>query len=466
MVLSFLGVFGAFEEKAFSVVGNAERYDEIEEQDLKDFQDEHINADKKNKLAEAEELNRMLKTKQKQLKKLKDVDTSKEVSKEMEGLKKQLLNLPKRDRFKMELSGDYTYDTNISRLPLRQEKDDSLFDTTGTALFDLSGRKTDLRLELGGNRHWSWEFPEGDAWQGDFRLRYRRKYFRKLTQSSNSIISRNSSKSPEINEPKIRWDVNNQSAWNWAFSKKLSLNTGLAWTRRIFAQEAFDQDSGANYTFAPAGFWNITPKSRISMGVTFGGSRSVTKTGDSNSLNFNLGYLGRITRKSSANINFGYDKQTPKSADTAESTGLTLGAGYIWQLTSKTQTTIQAIRSLQNTTSDLVSGSPDDGEHEISKTDSHYYNDSLTWSLNSRLTNKFTANFSANISRNKTKAQTTVDEETETQQISFPLSLTINYVIRRWMILTLGYTFSYRVGNEENDFYRSHLYKASMRLTF
>ena len=45
-------------------------------------------------------------------------------------------------------------------------------------LIDLSGKKTDLRLETGVNKQWNIEFPEKDTIQGQEVLRYRRKYFR------------------------------------------------------------------------------------------------------------------------------------------------------------------------------------------------------------------------------------------------------------------------------------------------
>ena len=448
----------------YAVVGQAERFDEIEESELQEFHQGLTNPKLAEQLDQADETMKTIKKKKVDLSKSGEVITE-QTTKELEDLKRQLLSLPKRDRFRTEVTGAYQYDSNIARKPLRQEKDDSVMDVKPTILFDLSGRKTDLRLEFGASRQWNVEFPEKDSWQADERLRYRRKYFKKLTSSGNSIISRNNSKTVEINEPKIRWDLNNQSALNWAFSRKLSMNFTMGSSKRYFPQEAFDQDSGYQVTASPSAFYNITPKSRVSLGYSLGGSRARTKSGDSNSHDINAGYFGKITKKSSMSATLAFNHQTPKSRDTAVSNTYTAGIGYIWQMTGKTQMTTQIIRSLQNSTSDLVSGDVN-GENVTSKSDTHFTNDSISLSLNTRLNTKLSTNFTVNGSRVKTVAFKDGDKDSETMQIMFPVSWTITYFVRRWLALNFGYTFTYRVGNEENDFFRSHLLRANMRLSF
>ncbi len=456
---------------AWAVVGQAEQLDPFVEQDLREYHENLVNEESSQRLLKSDELKTTLKNKEKQLRSLQGAD-SEEVNQEIEDLKRQLLSLPKRDRFQIELVEDFKYDSNIQRRIIRDEKGDSVFESTGTALFDLSGRKTDLRFELAGKKQWNIHFSENDTWLIEERLRSRRKWFKKLQASANSIFTRTNSKTVEIDAAKIRYDTGNQISVNYPFSQKLSFNSTFGLSKRIFPQEAFDQDSGWEVTAAPAAFWNFTPKSRISLGYTFGASRSQIKTGDTNSHQVDLGYFGQVTRKSSASLTTSFQHQQPRSRDTAESNTVTAGIGYIWQLTPKTQMTIQFIRSLQNSTSNLTSGEVD-GNSTTTRTDSHFTNDSLSFSLNSRLTRKLTAILTFNGSHVGTTATTSSDaiqnelnEETETAQYGIPVSLQFAYVFARWLRVTSAYTFSYRTGNERTDKNRSHLWQTTATISF
>ena len=104
------------------------------------------------------------------------------------------------------------------------EKGDSVFNVDSSILLDLSGKKTDFRFDLVYKRQWNIVFSEKDEAQMEERLRFRRKYFKKVSASSNSRIARHNSKSIEIDENKIRWDLDNQLSINFPFSRKLSLN--------------------------------------------------------------------------------------------------------------------------------------------------------------------------------------------------------------------------------------------------
>ena len=271
-------------------------------------------------------------------------------------------------------------------------------------------------------------------------------------------------KTIEIDEKKIRYDSHQNSIFNYAFSRKLSMNLELNSTKRLFTTEAFDQDSQWEVLAAPSAFWNLTPKSRISLGYRFGANRIRSKTGDSNDHQISLGYFGAVTRKSSMSFDISYSHQTPRSRDTEVSNTYKLGTGYIWQWTPKTQITVQAIRSLQNSSSDLISGSAEDGV--TIKTDSYFINDQINIAVNSRINRKLTTIGSIGLSHLRNKVSKTGDENIETRQWTFPTSISVNYLLKKWMQLRFRYTFAYRTGDEDADRYRAHTLVSGVNMTF
>ena len=443
-------------KSAWAVVGQAEQYDEFKETELNEFQ-QNLTQEEQEHQMKMVEMKKDLKTAQGQKDEV--------VDQELSLLRQQLLQLPKRNRFKTEFNGKYQYDSNINRTVIGQGgNNDSLYDTDGTALFDLSGKKTDLRFEVQAGKHWDKEFPVQDFWTAEERIRYRRRYFKKLQQSSHSRIARVSSKTVEINGNKVRWDSNQQTSFNLPLTEKLSINTDLSSTIRYFSQEAFDQDSSWEATAAPSAFWNFTPKSRIALGYQLGTNQIHSKAGNTNTHEIHAGYFGRITRKSSVSFDTSFSHQIPKSRESASVNTWNVGTGYIWQMTGKTQLTLQAIRSIQNTTSDIISGDVG-GENTTLRSDSHFVNDSISFSLNSRLTRVLTAGFNTSMAHASTKVFKNGDKDTQTTQFTFPFGLTLTYIIRRWASFTFGYTFTYRTGYEKSDRYRDHLISASARLT-
>jgi len=163
----------------------------------------------------------------------------------------------------------------------------------------------------------------------------------------------------------------------------------------------------------------------------------IGKAGDSNAHEVHLKYFGKVTRKSSTSFDVAVGRQTPRSDETPKVKSVKVGAGYIWQWTPKTQIVIQAIRSLQNSTSEEVVGGAED---ESVKSDSHFTNDALSISLNSRLHSKLFAIFTASIAHVKSKVEKDGDETTEERTFTFPLNFTLNYAIKRWAQLRLSYT--------------------------
>jgi len=435
-------------------VGQAERFDEFKEEEIREF---HQNITDEERQRQVQQLGEQM-----NIQAGETGDAQESVTEDLEELRSELLRIPKRDRVKIGLDGQYTLETNVPRLPPQQEKGDSIFDTNGFVEFDLGGKKTDLRLEFRGGKQWNVKFPTSDFWQVEERIRFRRKYFKKLTHSIQSRIARHSSKTIEVDSKKIRYDSNQTTTLNYVLSRKLSLNTELGANKRLFTTEPFDQDSQWDVLMAPSLFWNFTPKSRISLGYRFGASRIRTKTGDANSQEVHAGYFGRVTRKSSLSFDASFSHQTPRSLDTATVNTLKLGIGYILQLTPKTQMTVQAIRSVQNSSSNLVSGT----ENETVKMDEHFTHDNLTVSLNSRLNRKITAIGEVGISHFRNKVSKTGDEDNETRQFTVPLTLTVNYMITRSIQYRLRYTFSFRTGNEQNDYYRAHQLMTGVNMTF
>lgn len=454
MVLGILAGNFIMAGQAWAIVGQAEQYEEFKQEDLDEFQ-RNLNMEEQQRQMTSLQMHSNLAKASGQ--------KTEEFDRALQDLKSQLLQIPSRRRIRFEANGKYQFDSNITRGFHPLEKDDSLFDTDGTVLFDLSGKKTDLRWELNSGKHWSWELPEGDFWAAEERLRYRRKYIKKLQHSAQSRIARNSSKTVEINADKIRWDSVQITAMNYPVSPKLSFNMDLNSNMRTFTQEAFDQDSSWEFNTAPNAFWNFTPKTRISGGYKLGVNRIRTKSGNSDSHELHAGYFGRITRKSSTSLDVAFTHQKPRSRDTATVNTWTTGVGYIWQMTPKTQMTVQLIRSQQNSTSDLVSGSLD-AENTTVKNDSHFTNNGLTLSLNTRLSTRFTSIFSLNASHSQTSVLKDGQKDSETTQYLFPLGWTGTYFIRRWISLTLGYTFTYRTGYEHADHFKSHLLQTAVRI--
>lgn len=454
-----------FERSAYAVVGQAEEYDPFKAGELEEFHTSILGEEQKRQMEQA---NAFLSGQASPGTAASDDDGSAapvdpEAVQNVEKLKREILKIPPRDRFKFGLDGQHTFDSNIQRLPPRQEKSDQVFDTNGFAEVDLGGRKTDLRMEGRVGKQWNIHFPESDFWLAEERIRYRRKYFKKITHSVQSRIARQSQKTIEMDAKKIRWDSHQNTAFNYAFSRKFSANLELNSLKRLYTTEPFDQDSQWEASAAPSLFWNITPKSRVSLGYIFGPSRIRTKVGDTNTHEVHAGYFGQVTRKSSLSFDVSFSHQTSRSLETPEINTLKLGTGYIWQFTPKTQIVFQAIRSVQNTSSNSIPGGD---ENATSKGDSHFTNDSFTVSLNSRLNRKLTTIVNVGVSHFRNETAKGGDEDIEGRQFTFPVSLTANYMLKRWAQFRLRYTYAFRTGNEKSDTYRAHTLTSGVNMTF
>lgn len=452
-----------------AVVGQAEKYDDFEQQKLDEFHYNLTHEEQQKEQAKADDMVETLKQKTKEVKKAK-AEEKEILSEEIENLKKQLLQLPKRDRFKMEFDGQQTYDSNINRQVLHEgENNDSIFDASAITLFDLSGKKTDLRFDFSGQKQWNIEYPEKDFWGAQETLRYRRKYFRKVTQAAQSRISRQNSKTVEINSEKVRWSSTQSSISNVAFSRKFSFNSDTSLTHTVFPQEAFDQDSSWESSTAPSFFWQPSSKSRISAGYTVGQNRVRTKVGNSVAHEVHIGYFGQVSRKSSTSIDLSAGYQDPREKSTAAVKTFNTGIGYIWQITPKSQLTVQLLRSIQNSTSNAVGTDTDaaaGNDTQVTKTDAYFTNNSATFALNTRLNSRVKAVLSWNVFVSKSHTEQSGESDADTKQWGFPVSLTLTYFVKRWVTITSGYTYSYRLGNEKTDRNLAHTWKNQVHFSF
>ena len=463
-MLLFLALAVCLCGKGYAVVeSNAEKLDSFKEQDLIDFQKKLTAEEEKAQIMEAD-------------KALKSMDSLKRASKiataqgdalsktEIEELRKKLLNVQKKDRWRFGFDGDHSYNTNNNGATPQQEKGDSQFNATANTEYNFGGKKTDMGLEVRGTKNWNIIASTNDTWQGEERLRSRRKFFKKTNVNANSRISRNASKTLEIDTNKVRWDGNNQMSTNFSFSRKLAVNLDLANSKRMFLQEAFDQDSGWQATANPSAFWNLTPKSRVSLGYGEGVSRNRLKAGNSDSKDVRIGYFGQVTRKSSASVDLGVAKQDSFKAS-SRSTSVTLGTGYIWQTTAKVQTSVQVTRGFSNTTSESVSGGVEDTA-AVTKSDNYAINDNFALSLNYRMASKVSLSLSGGISDSKAKAFTDGGLTSISHIMTFPASMGVNLSLTDWLTTSFTYSFSYKVGNEKTDLSRVHTFASTMGISF
>jgi len=450
--------------RAYAVIEeNAEQLDPFKQQDLQEFHDKLTAEEEEAQMLEAE---KTLKTMTRLGKASKKAEAQGEAlsKSEIEELRKKLLNVQKKDRWRFGLDGDHSYNSNNNGATPQHEKGDSQFNATANTQYNFGGKKTDMGIEVRGTKNWNIIASENDTWQGEERLRSRRKFFKKTNVSMNSRIARNSSKTLEIETNKIRWDASNQMATNFAFSRKLALNLDLATSKRLFLQEAFDQDSGWQATGNPSAFWNLSPKSRVSLGYGAGVNRNRLKAGNSDSKDVRIGYFGQITRKSSASIDLGVSQQDSFKSD-SRSTSVTIGSGYIWQTTAKVQTSAQVTRGFSNTTSESVSGDTTDSAI-VTKSDSYAINDNFALSLNYRMASKISLSMSSGISNTQTKSFVDDGLTSVAHIMTFPSSAGVNLSLTNWLTTNFTYSFSYKVGNEKTDLSRVHTIASSMNISF
>ncbi|HLD49600.1 MAG TPA: hypothetical protein VJC08_00225 [bacterium] len=454
---------------AFAVVGQAEKFNPFEAQKLEEFQYNITHEEEKKQLEKSDDIAGQLKKKAKELKNAKG-EAKQIMKEELEQFKKQLLTLPKRDKVRFSISGTQTTDTNANSSPQGDEDNDSTFDTSVGAAFDLSGRRTDLRFDLAGQKSWSIEYPEKDIKGVQETLRFRRKFFKKITTAAQSRIARENSKTVEIKGEKVRWDSAQSVVSNFAFSRRLSLNTDSTLNHRYFAQEAFDQDSSWDTGSAPSAFWQFTPRSRAAAGYKIAQSRSHSKTGNTVAHEIHIGYFGQVTRKSSASVDLSAGKQVPRELSGSIVKTLNTGVGYIWQWTPKTQLTLQLVRSQQNSTSnpaDNSTAASATAETVVEKTSTYIKNTSGSLALNSRLNSKLRATLTGTLNYSTTHTDGGApDADADHAQYGYQVSVALSYLFSRYLSFASSYTFQARMGDESSDASKGHTWKSGMQISF
>lgn len=454
---------------AFAVVGQVEKFNPFEAQKLEEFHHNLTHEEEKKQLEKSDDVAGQLKKKTGELKNAKG-EAKQMTKEEIEQLKKQLLSLPKRDKVRFTLSGNQAFDTNANGGAQGNEDNDSTFDSSGTAAFDFSGRRTDLRFDLEGRKSWSIEYPEKDIWGMQETLRFRRKFFKKITTAAQSRIARENSKTLEIKGEKVRWDSAQSWVSNFTFSKQLSLNTDTTLNHRYFAQEAFDQESSWDTGSAPSAFWQFTPRSRASAGYKIAQSRSHSKVGNTVAHEVHIGYFGQVTRKSSTSVDLSCGRQVPREQSGSIVNTFNTGAGYIWQWTPKTQLTLQITRSQQNSTSnpaDNSTAASATAETALEKTSTYIKSSSASLSLNSRLNSKLRATLTGAF--NYTTTHSTggaADTDADHAQDGYQISAALSYFFSRYLSFVSSYTFQARMGDESSDASKGHSWKNGMQLSF
>ncbi|MDP3919939.1 MAG: hypothetical protein Q8R76_03935 [Candidatus Omnitrophota bacterium] len=457
---------------AYAVSGNAEQFDPLVAENLREFH-EDLAAEEKPEGAHTEaEVMEMIEQRKNQSSEgdATDKDT---IDHQLEELQKELLNVPKRDRFKMGGDSSFSYTNNYNRAPHGQVDGDSVVETTVYGLVDFGGRRTELSYELRGERNWHVHHQNDNYNTIEQRIRYRRQFFRKLRHSIQSRLSRNSQRTIEVDDDKIRIDSLNRTIMDYEFSRKLSLSTELEFNKRLFTTEPFDQDSTWDVAGAISGVWHLTPKSRIS-----GGYRSVyntirTEVGNAVAHEVHLKYFGKVSRKVSSSFDVSLSKQYAKSSVGNNVTTMKLGTGFIWQVTPKMQLSVEAIRELQNSTSNAVASAPGAPEEQTNKPDEHFSNESLNLSINSRLRPKLTLITSVLVShfRNKiTNSQRDLSGLTATNEkrrnITIPISVGLQYAVTRWWNWSVDYTYTHRTSDEQPDDFKIHEFFTRTSMNF
>ena len=399
-------------------------------------------------------------------KEVKAAAEEREVHKELESLKKNLLRHPKKKRLSLSWDSTMTYNDNVANKPIhKKEKGDTTFNLNPTMGYDLSGRKTDLRFEYRGGRTYNVKRPEGDSFNMEWNLRFGRKIFKKVTLSLNDRLTRQSVPTTQADTRKVSWANSHQAGLNYEFNRKLSFNLQATNSRTDFPHETFDQDASFSQDLSPDIVFQPTPKTRLTTGYTWGITRGKKETGDNTKHNFKLGYSGRLTRKSSLSANLGYNIQTPDSADGGGSYSLSTSVGDVWQVTPKLSHKINYSHTRGLSTSNAAVGST------FSFTKSLSVSDGLTLSSSFRLNRKISTELSSDLSHSRSKARTIsagqVTSKTLSRTFTLPLQISLNYKLADWISLRISYTHRHQLGNErKTQEFRSNTWVFSTNAQF
>lgn len=384
---------------------------------------------------------------------------------EVKELKKELLRFPKKKRFRFGGDFDMTHDTNPSGAAIRHEKDDTVFNLNPFTVFDLSGRRTDLRFEFRESHKYNVKRsgdPGNDTISQEGRIRFGRKVIRKTTLSLNDRLSRASSRVQGIDDgTKVTWTNSHRAGLSYEYNPKLTLNFETNYTSTYFPHENFDQDSSYAFSLDPNLLFRPTKKTQITLGYQWNLSRIHTKASNVTTHIFRMGYSGKISPKSSVSADFSWTLQNPDSAQASNSNQYSSSVGYIWQATRKTSIRLSYSNSYQHSLSDSISGAA------LLKTSTKTISDTLSLSTRLRLHRKINTEFSFNGSHSHSQTKKTGSGNAKTQTWTLPFQIAIDYDFARWIRLRLSYTFRHRLGDEpKTDETRQHTWLVSTNVAF
>ncbi len=380
---------------------------------------------------------------------------------ELKALQKELLQFPKKKRFHFTQDMQYTYDSNANRVKIHHEKGDSTFRVNPAAEVDLSGLKTDLRVEYRYNRIYNIKRPENDSYNQETTLRFSRKILPKTTLALNDRLNRSSVRVAGKDNRKVGWDNAHRATLNYELNPKIKLNLESNYTRTDFPHKDYGRTSNLSYSLDPNVSLQVTRKTRFTGGYRWSFTKIPTKSINATTHEVRAGYSGQLTPKSSLSADVSLSRQNPDSAQVGISDTVNSSLGYVWQATPKTSIRALYSNSLSLAVSDSLSGV------NLLKSSTRSASDTWSLSVRVRLHRRVTGELSFNPSRSYSKTKQTGAANTHTQTIAFPFQIAFDVNVTKWLKLRLTYTFRHQIGDEpKTDENRAHTWFAGCNTAF
>lgn len=363
---------------------------------------------------------------------------------ELERLQRELLSFPKKRRYRVGWDSEMTYDANrdgsrISDNP--KSKGETTFRIKPFASYDLSGRKTDVRLEYGWSRTYGVKIQTGDLINQDLNLRVGRKIFKKTSLTLNDRFALKGQRSTRIEEVKrLTWDQSHRAGLTYEMTPKIQMVLESDYSRTDHPHEEFDQDTTYTYAWSPTAFFQVTPKSRFSAAYRMSFNESPVETGDAITHQIRGSYAFKVTPKSSASVDLGYSIQNPASAAASTSDSTVVSLGYLWQITPKSGFRLNYSRTFTDSTSDSVT--------TLIQTGTDSRSDSLGLAFGFRPHRKASTELSFNGSHSRTKTAGGDATGTKTRSWTYPFQVSTNLSLAQWVSMTISYTYTHQISDE------------------
>lgn len=363
---------------------------------------------------------------------------------ELERLQKELLTFPKKRHYRVGWDSEMTYDANrdagrIGDTP--KSKGETTFRIKPFGSYDLSGRKTDVRLEYGWSRIYGVKIETSDLMNQDLSLRMGRKIFKKTSLSLNDRFALKGQRSTSIGQVKrLTWDQSHRAGLTYEVTPKIQMVLESDYSRTDHPHEEFDQDTTYTYAWSPTAFFQVTPKSRFSAAYRMSFSRTPPETGDATTHQIRGSYAFKVTPKSSASVDLGYSIQNPDSAAASTSDSTVVSLGYLWQITPKTGFRMNYSRTFTDSTADSVT--------TLIQTGTDSRSDSLGLAFGFRPHRKASTELSFNGSHSRTKTAGGDATGTKTRSWTYPFQISTNLSLAQWVSLTISYTYTHQITDE------------------